>query len=430
MATNNAFSKEEIVFFDEVLEGFEPNNITAKQVQKYQPPATAFERGGLTVNRPIPYVSQNKDGLTLVSSDYAAMTQLSVPSTLNANDVAPSHVRNIPFTMNAVELNDPAQRQKKVKSSLLALSALADNVIATKIANEGTLFIKDTAAGGITTYGQVAACEEAGSIRDVPIMGERTLIMNVIDYNDVAGALASTDKVQTGVGATAFQRSRIPQIATFDSFKANFMPRLAAAAGGGGITVNGAQKHIPVATDANGQNVDNRSMNLTVSATTNVVAGDAFTIANVNGLSMQHKNDIGSLQTFRVLEVVSATVLKISPAIVTNAGTPTQAEIEYANCSAAAANGAAIVFLNTVAAPVNIFFENNAVEIIHGSLATVDMDGAGVQTMRETTDSGIEILFAKSSNIDNLGTKYRLVMWMDATILNEQMCGVLVGKQT
>jgi len=61
----NAFSKEEIVFFDQVLAGFNPNNITAKQVRKFMPPSTQFERSALTVHRPIPYISTNVDGLGL-----------------------------------------------------------------------------------------------------------------------------------------------------------------------------------------------------------------------------------------------------------------------------------------------------------------------------------------------------------------------------
>ncbi len=424
----NAFSKEEIVFFEQVLEGFNPNNITARQVEKYQPPSTVFERSALTVHRPIPYVSVNKDGLTLVSADFADMTQLSVPSTLNANASAPSDVKNVPFTMNAVELNDPQQRDRKAQSAVQTLAALADNLVATKVAQEGTLFIKNS--GPIDTYGELAACEEAMSIRDVPIMDPRTMILNPVDYNTVAGALASTDKVQVGVGADAFQRSRIPMVATFDSFKANFMPTITLGGDGTAYTVNGAQSHVPAATDANGNNVDNRSMALTVQTGTLAKVGDAFTIAGVNALSMIHKNDTGVLQTFRIIAINSATEWQISPAIVTNAGSPTQAEKEYANCSAAAGNGANIVFLNTVTAPSNIFFQNKAVEIVHGSLATMDLDGAGVSTMRESTDSGIEILFAKGADIKDLGTEYRLTMWMAANILNPEMCGNILANQT
>ena len=72
---------------------------------------------------------------------------------------------------------------------------------------------------------------------------------------------------------------------------------------------------------------------------------------------------------------------------------------------------------------------NNAVEIVHGSLATMELDGgAGVSSMRMSTDSGIEILFAKSSNINDLGTKYRLTMWMAANVLIPDRAGNRIGS--
>ena len=426
---SNAFSKEEVVFFEQVLEGFGPNNITAQQVKKYQPPSTTLERAALTVHRPAPYISINKDGLVLVSSDFAATTQLTVPSTLNANDSAPSDIRNVPFTMNAVELNDSQQRDRKATSAIQALSALVDKTVATRIAQYGTLFIKETAA--LTTYTQIASAETQQSIRDVPIMEPRTLILNPNDYNGVSANLANRDAPPTGVSLTAFERSKIPTVATFDSFKANFMPTVTLAAGSGWL-VDGAQFHTPVSTDANGNNVDNRTMNLTVDTGTGTVKlGDSFTIAGVNVLSAIHKNDAGELQTFKVIARTSATVWEISPAIITNdtTGGETQAEKEYANCSVAAPNNAAITFLNTATKPSNIFFMNNAVEIVHGSLATMDLDGAGVSTMTQSTDSGIEILFAKGSDIKDLGTQYRLLVWMNANVLIPDMCGQILGSQ-
>ncbi len=425
---SNAFSKEEIVLFEKVLEGFNPNNITARQVQKFQPPGTAFERSSLTVHRPQPYISVNKDGLTLADSDFADTTQLTVPSTLNANANAPSDIKNVPFTMNAVELNDPLQRDRKATSAIQALSALVDKDVATEVAQKGTIFIKDSAA--ITTYNQVAAAEEQMLIRDVPIMNPRTMIMNPADYIGVSGNLAQRDAVPTGVSLTAFERSQIPMIATFESFKANFQPTNVFTAAANWV-INGTQFHTPLSTDSNGLNVDNRTMTLTVDGGTGTVKlGDAFTIAGVNSVGMIHKNDTAQLQTFRIIARNSATEWEISPAIVTNTsnGGQTQAELEYTNCSDAALNDAVIVFLNlTASKPSNIFFDNAAVEIVHGSLATMDLDGAGVSTMRQATDSGIEILFAKGSDIKDLGTQYRLTAWFNANLLVPEMCGNLIG---
>ena len=427
----NAFSKEEVVFFDDVLAGFDPNNITARQVMKFKPPSTAFERSALTVHRPIPYITLGTDGLTLAASAFADRTQLSVPSTLNANDTSPSDIKNIPFNMNAVELNDPLQRDRIATAAVQKLSAIVDNLVATEVANKGSIFIKDAAA--ITTYGQVAQCETQMSIRDVPIMAARTIIMNPEDYNGVAGNLADRDAPPTGVSLTAFERSRIPRIATFDSFKANFMPSMTLTTATGYL-VNGAnQDHDPVATDGNGNNVDNRTQSLIIDTGSNAInEGDAFTIADVFVVSQIHKNVTSQLQTFRVTSTASASggqTITITPAIVVaTGGGGAQANVDYANCSAIPANNAVITFLNlTASKSSNIFFMNDAVEIVHGSLATMDLDGAGVSTLRRATDSGIEILFAKGADIRNLGTEYRLTMWVAANVLIPEMCGNLIG---
>lgn len=425
----NAFSKEEIVFFEQVLEGFDPNNITARQVSKFKPSSTDFERSALSVHRPVPYITLGTEGLTLAGAAFADRTQLTVPSTLNANAGAPSDIKNIPFKMNAVELNDPLQRDRIARSAVQQLSAIVDSAVATEVAQKGSLFIKDAAA--LTTYSQLAKAEEVMSIRDVAIMAARTLIMNPADYNGVSGNLAQRDAPPTGVSLTAFERSIIPRVATFDSFKANFMPTQNLAAGSGYL-VNGAnQDHDPLATDGNGNNVDNRTQSLIVdTGTGTTVPGDAFTIANVFAVSHIHKNVTSELQTFRVVVGGSgAHTTTITPAIVAAAGGGgAQANVDYANCDSIPADNAAITFLNTGAAqPSNIFFVNEAVEIVHGSLATMDLDGAGVSTMRESTDSGIEILFAKGAEVRGLTTEYRLTMWMAPNVLIPEMCGNIVG---
>lgn len=427
----NAFAKEEIVFFEQVLAGFDPNNITARQVSKFKPPSTQYERSALTVHRPVPYITLGTEGLTLAPGAFADRTQLTVPSTLNANVGSPSDIKNIPFKMNAVELNDPLQRDRIAMAAVQQLSAIVDSTVAREVANRGSLFIKDAAA--LTTYQQIAKAEEAMTIRDVPLTAARTLIMNPADYNGVAGDLAKRDAPPMGVSLTAFERSKIPMVATFDSFKASFMPTQAITAASALYVLNGAnQDHDPKATDANGNNVDNRVQTLNVDTGTGAIAvGDAFTIANVFAVSHIHKNVLPNLQVFRVVAGgTGTTTLTITPAIVVKTGdSGAQANVDYANCDSIPADGALLTFLNkTAAQPSNIFFVNDAVEIVHGSLATMDLDGAGVATMSETTDSGIEILFAKGADVRGLETEYRLTMWMSANVLVPEMCGNIIGS--
>ncbi len=414
----NAFSKDQTVFFEEVLAGFDPNNITARNVSSYRPPMQTMERSGLTVNRPQPYISTTVTGRD-VAGQYKDLNQLSVPSSLTEADI-----HNVPFTLNALELNDPQQRTRKAMSAVQALSASIDRRVATKVGQQGSMVVTDSAA--ITTYDQAAVAEALLQENDIAIEQARTMIFNPRDGAGMSGNIANRDNFD-GRPMTAYERSALSPVAGFESLRASFMPRIAAAAGGGAITVTGAQSYVPLATDGNGLNVDNRYMNLVVSTTASVAVGDAFTIAGVNALSHINKQDTGQLKTFRVTEVVDGTNLTITPPIVQ--GSATQAELEYANSTDEAANAAAIVFLNTVSTQANIFFMQDSVEIIHGSLAVDDM-GPAVSVMRETTDSGIEILFARQGEIDDLSARYRLTMWANPNVLNTEMCGVLLGNQT
>lgn len=417
----NGFSKSDVVFFEDVLEGFEPNLSVSQHAEKFSPGMQEFVQSGLQIWRPMPYSSLEVTGLNITGM-YADATQLSVPSSLNTS----TDVINVPREMSAVELNDPLRRKGLVESAVLTLAGHAERKVADVAANQGSLVITKSTA--LTGYDDVTPCEAIMSENDIAQNKPKTMAFNIRDYNRMSGELAGKNTMQ-GRPDTAYGRSLIgDNVAGFSAFKAQYAKTLAAA-GGGAITVSGAQSHIPVATDANGNNVDNRYGNLTVSATAGVAAGDAFTIAGVNAVSHLHKQDTGQLKTFRVVEVVDGTTLKITPQIIVNHGGATQPEKEYANCSAQAANLAAITWLNTTQAKTNIFFANNSIELIGGSLAVDGDEFANMAVMREKTSNGIEIVFAKQGDISTLKAKYRLTMWLNANLLNPEMAGILLGGQ-
>jgi hypothetical protein len=419
----NAFSKEEIVLFELLLDKFDPNNITAKQVSKFRPEMTQQERTGYTVWRPIPYVSSTVQGLDITSAyANADFDQLSVPSTID-------RIENVPWTLNAQELNDPLQRERKAESAAQKLSAVLDNAIATLVGTTGSLVV--TSAAAASGYTDVATAETRMLAEDINLATDRAMILNGTDWQGMAANLANRETMM-GKPNSAYERSYVGPVAGFDTFRTSFNPTLTAAAGGGAITVTGTQSYVPRSTATNaingGQsNVDNRYMNLTVSATAGVAAGDALTIAGVNTLSMIHKNDTGELRTFRVVSVTDGTTLVISPPVIQGVATP--AEAQYANCSAAAADGVAIVFLNIATVPVNTFWSGESVEIIEGKLATPQSDMAGVSTMRSSTDSGVEILFAKGGDVGTLAARYRLTMFFGVTNLQPQMNGISLFNQ-
>jgi hypothetical protein len=211
--------------------------------------------------------------------------------------------------------------------------------------------------------------------------------------------------------------------------------RKTAAAGGGGLQINTLPAannfYVPRATTvaATGEtaNVDNRFQTVTVSSTTNVVAGDAFTIANCFAVHAITKQSTGVLKTFRVISVPTSTTLVISPPIISNQG-GSDAEAQYQNCSmASTAGNAAIVFQNTATGNMNPFWSKESLEILPGRYAVPTDAGAAV--MRATTDQGIELCMTKQYDINTMKTKYRLDTLFGVVNKQPEMSGIVMFSQ-
>jgi hypothetical protein len=175
-------------------------------------------------------------------------------------------------------------------------------------------------------------------------------------------------------------------------------------------------------------NVDNRYDVVTVSSTTNVAAGDCFTIANVYAVHPITKENTGQLKTFRVISVPSGTTLKISPPIISNQVASASAT-QYQNCTVTSKSAtAAVTFLNTVAAPANPFWHRDALEILPGRYAVPSDAGAAV--MRGSTDQGIELVMTKQYDINTMKTKYRVDTLFGVVNKQPSMSGIILFSQT
>ena len=234
----------------------------------------------------------------------------------------------------------------------------------------------------------------------------------------------------------AYERSYVGMVAGFDTYKMDYANRQTAAAGGGSITIDtsgsGTQaNYAPQATSTSvgGQiNVDNRFQTVTVSSTTNVRAGDAFTIAGVQAVHHITKQSTGQLKTFRVVSVTNSTTMVITPPIIGAQGSATDAQKQYKNVEVVTASDtSAITFLNVNAASVNVFWQRDSLEILPGRYA-VPSD-AGVAVMRASTDQGIELVLQKFYDIDSMTIKYRMDTLFGVVNKNPEMSGILLFNQ-
>ena len=409
----NQFNREEVVLFERVTTKFDSDNTVANKAARFSQPGTEMQRRGDTVWRSVPMISTTVDGLD-ITSNIGSITQLAVPSTL-------STIANVTFELDALQMRDPIYMQRKGDSAAQALSARVNRLMADNIKVWGSLTVASTTA--LTGYDDISLADALMVENDV-LGNDKTMVLNPRNYNAMSGNLASRTLMPRS--ENALDDADLGPISNFSTFKTSYGPTLAAAAGA--ATVTGNQSYVPVSTVTAGtgetENVDNRTMELTISTTASMVAGDKFTIANVDAISHINKNPTGQLKTFTVISVVDGTTLQIAPPIIVAGAS--DAETDYANVEAQALNAAALTFLNTATVQTNVFFMNDSIEIFGGRLAFPD---EGLVVTRSSTDSGIEIIFARQGDVLTGTTTYRMTMFLGVTNLNPEMNGILIGNQ-
>lgn len=421
---SNSFNKEERVAFEQILEGFQDALVLSRNVNVYSTDQAMMERTNDTIWRPMPYIADSIDAAagTDISASFKDFTQLAVPATIGFN-------KAVPFSLTAKELRDQLQEGRLGDAAKQKLASDINVAVMNVAANQGTLAVART--GAASGFDDVAECEAIMNEQGVMSEG-RYLALSTRDYNGMASNLAGRQTLQ-GKPLTAYEKAFVGEVASFDTYKLDYANRIGANAATVTIDTDGANiDYVPAATSTSvgGQiNVDNRYQTVTVSTTTGVTAGDAFTIAGINAVHHITKQDTGQPKTFRVLSVDSATTMTISPPIISASSTPTDAEAQYQNCVAnSVSNTAAITFLNVAAASVNCFWHRDAIELLPGRYSVPGDAGAAV--MRAATDQGIELVMTKQYDINTMKTKYRLDTLFGVAMVNPEMAGILLFGQS
>ncbi len=427
----NAFSKEERVAFENLLEGFHDALVLSRNVGVYNTDQTMMARTNDIIWRPMPYIAQSISSTPGTPiPGYQDMTQLSVPATIGFS-------RTVPWTMTTLDLRDALQEGRLGEAAKQKLASDINLAIMNAAANLGSLVVDIGAPAG--TYDDIAECDSIMNEQGVANY-DRFLALASRDYNGLAGNIA------TGASGTAarsfngnksnsaFERSFVGMVAGFETFKFDYANRLLAAAPAVPVTIDtqaaANNYYVPAATSTaisgETQNVDNRFQTVTVNDTTGLVAGDAFTIDGVEAVHHITKQGTGQPKTFRVVQVVNGTDMVITPPIISAQG-GSDAELQYQNCIVTPNAAAAITFLNVNTAAVNVFWQRDALELLPGRYA-VPSD-AGTAVMRATTDQGIEVVMQKFYDIDSMTIKYRLDTLFGVVNKQPEMSGILLFNQ-
>jgi hypothetical protein len=358
-----------------------------------------------------------------IASNVSTMTQLSVPSTLGFSKCSA-------WQMNALELRDALQENRLGDAAKQKLASDINLSVMDLAAAQGTLVVPVSTAAG--DYDDIALCDSIMNEQGV-MAGDRYLALSSRDYNGMASNLAVATRSFTGTkSANAYERSFVGEVASFQTYKLDYANRCNDNSASRTIATNGAQvRYVPRATTssvAGVLNVDNRYQTVTVSSTTGILAGDAFTVTGLEAVHHITKRSTGQLKTFRVISIVDGTSMVISPPMIGANSSPTDAEEQYQNISVVSTSAtAAINFLNIAASNINPFWRKDSIELLPGRYAVPD--GAGVDVLRASTDQGIELVMTKKFDPLTFETLYTLDTLYGVVMTNPEMAGILLFNQ-
>lgn len=422
----NGFSKEEVVMFDRLLEGFEDALVISKMSKVTQTDQRTMERTNDIIWFPQPYIMATYSGND-ASSNFKDVAQLSVPASIN-------NQRHAPWVLTARELRDPQQRDRITEGARQRLASDINVSALTTAALFGSVAVTRSVAA--TGYDDISLCDAAFTEQGIPRDG-RVMGLPPRTYNLMAGEIAKPQTSGLQKAATAYEKALLGDVAGFDTYKTDYGYRLPAEASTT-VAIQDTKPlyYTPTAYETlagrGSINIDNRFQQIDITVGSGAVAvGDIFTLSGVNAVHHIAKTDTGQLKTFRVTRIVSGAggtgTIEITPPIISGTG-GTGPELQYKNVTAAPVDGATLTFLNTVAAEVTPFWQGDALQILPGRLEP--QRDAGMAVISATTTDGFQLTMTRQGAINDLTTKYRVDAIWGVLAANPEMMGIMLFGQT
>lgn len=428
----NTFGKTQMaVLWDEVASTTDMNRTLSKDLDFYNPSAlmeegrTATDKDVSTSDTftnqqdqewiPQEYRFNVTDGIDSSSTTISDLTDRYIP-------VRRNRAQHIVATLNTKDLRDPQRRKKKIAGMARELANAVDIFAYQTMIDQASMVVTSTSD---FAYTDAIAAENLMLNRGLSGYNKKLFLSNP-HYQEVAESLGANQYYGAEGGksitADALERAYIPNLATFNTMRSDYITNLAANTTSG-LTVNGAQSHTIATNGSAGFFQDNRSMtlNITGNTPTNFPIGTKFTIAGVNALNEETRTDNGALQTFTVIGTGTGTAV-IQPAIVISPS-------PYANCSAQAGAAAAIAILNNVQDAPSLFYTPESTVIVPGILPPPPEDG-GVGSVEATTEQGLPMRLTWNYDLDTEVYKCKALIYYDVQVIYPNQLGVILDNQT
>lgn len=405
----NAFAKDLELMYENIIEGYDAACVLSKAATTSYPDPQAMQRAGDITWKKQNYHATTVSGLDISAAAQTDVIERFVPCVF-------SSPQNVVYTLDAKELRDTATMAQMGKAAAIALAAEVETSLYNKCAAQATIFQKKV--GPISW--QDGANAEALMVSRGIVNPDRKLFLSPFDYTVIAQDLGNRAYLGDR-SKDAYERSQVPDIASFATFRTDHIANVTTNGTVTGITVTSNTSHTVTAMTGD-LPTDNRYGTLAISGANigNVVNGAALTIAGVGATHMISKQDTGQPLTFRVISGAGTGTLVVSPKIVTSG--------PYQNATAQAAAGAAVTFLNNSTRPANVFWAQGAVALDYGKLAFPA--GTGIDVKTATTKNGVPIALVSQMNALTAKLTVRATTLYAATVVDPEKVGVIVANQT
>lgn len=409
----NEFARDAMAtLWEEVAEHTDMNATLSKDLDTYNMSDLDGARNGDTEHIPQEYRFDVQDGIVSSDSDFQDLIDREIP-------VNRDKAKRILAQISTKDLRDPIRRAKAAKGMARDIRNAVDITCYQEMINQASLVLSSATA---FDYQDPIDAEVLMLNRGLGGFNKKLFLSNT-HYAKVAKDLGKDQYYgRDGIPADALTRAKLPMLATFDTMRSDYLLTLPLNATTG-LTINGDQSHTVATYNAAGFYLDNRSMTLNITGVTDVKfpVGSKFTIAGVNALNPETREDTGELQTFTVKAVGGAGVSVIQPAIVI-AG-------PYRNCSAQAATGAAVSIINIAKSNPSLFYTPESTCIVPGRLP-VPNDAGGVNAVDATTEQGLPMRMTYWYDPHNEVFNMKALIFFDVQVIYPDMLGVIIDNQT
>lgn len=413
----NSFAKDKMhTLFGEVAESTSMNMTLSKDMDVYDM-SDASDMGRTTESdgsgADIEYIPQEyrftvQDGYVSSGADFQDLTDRMIP-------VRRNKAKRILTQISTKDLRDPARMERVKKGMAKDIAYAVDTTLYQEMINKSSIVETSTTA---FDYDLAIDAETTMLNRGLSSFDKKLFLSNT-HYRKVAKELANASRdIRVD---DALTRAKIPDLATFDTMRSDYLLTLAANATTG-LTINGDQSHTVSTYDSSGDfYLDNRQMTLNITGATaaNLPVGTKLNIAGVNALNPTTRTDNGELQTFTVLSATTGSAV-VSPAIVTSG--------PYANCSAEAADTVAVTILNIASNAPSLFYTPESTVIVPGRLP-VAPEANNVNTIEAITDNGLPMRMTYEWDFHNEVLNCKTLIYFDTVVLHPEMLGCILDAQ-